>query len=242
MGKTKAKEQVAASLPDYILGYGSLIEFASRTRTAPNALYVRPVRVNNLVRGWFAQSTGPGYSPTYLGACRTDQMRGRPSRLPFLNGVLYYVTPTELAATDLRENAGYERKQVALRDLVMLDGGSPPAGNIWIYLNKIPDDRHADDYAPSAQYPIVQSYVDICVNGALEIEANFPSAAGFAKDLIESTYFWSNFWVNDRPMPRRPFMYRSNAGDIDNVLHRYKRDYFMQMRIEPATWEGGPQG
>lgn len=241
MESKNAKVQDAASTPDYILGYGSLIEFASRTRTSPSALYVRPVRAVNLVRGWFAQSTGPGYSPTYLGACKVDQMRSRPAGRPHLNGVLYYVTKAELTATDQRENAGYQRVQVPTADLEMLDGGSLPAGNIWIYLNVFPRGKYAEDYIPSATYPLVQSYIDICVNGAMEIEANFPTAAGFVDDLITSTLFWSNFWVNDRPMPRRPFMYRSNAGAIDAKLAKLVGPFFAQMRIEPASWEGGPQ-
>lgn len=241
MAKTNAKVQDATSLPDYILGYGSLIEFASRTHTAPNALYVRPVRANNLVRGWFAQSTGPGYSPTYLGACKPDQMRTRPAGRPHLNGVLYFVSKTELAATDARENAGYQRVAVPVADITMLDGGSVPAGNIWIYLNKFARGKYAEDYIPSAVYPLVQSYIDICVNGAMEIESNFPSAAGFTDDLINSTLFWSNFWVNDRPMPRRPFIYRSNSGAIDAKLNSLVGSFFAQMRIEPASWEGGPQ-
>lgn len=242
MKSDNSTQSTDASPADFILGYGSLIEFASRTSTAKNALYVRPVRANNLVRGWFAQSSGPGYSPTYLGAVKPNQMRKPPGGKPFLNGVIYYVTKDELAATDKREDAGYKRVAVPAKDLVMLDGsGGVPNANIWIYLNEFGKGKYAADYAPSASYPIVQSYVDICVNGAMEIESNFPSAAGFAKDLIQSTVLWSKYWVNDRPMPRRPFIYRANSGSIDKLLNQYVGRYFAQQRIEPASWEGGPQ-
>ena len=242
MIKTKGKGQSENAMPDYILGYGSLIEFASRTSTAPNSLYVRPARANGLVRGWFAQATGPGFSPTYLGAVRPTQMRQPPKEAPFLNGVLYYVSKDALAATDKREDAGYKRVPVATKDLVMLDGsGEVPKGNVWIYLNEFKKGKFAEDYAPSATYPIVQSYVDVCVNGSMEIESNFPSATGFTKDFIESTAFWSSYWVNDRPMPRRPFIYRANSSAIDAALSQYVGSFFAQQRIEPASWEGGPQ-
>lgn len=238
---TKSKAAAASDQDNYILGYGSLIEFASRTRTAPDALYVRPVRATGMVRGWFAQARTPGYSPTYVGAVDIRQLKARPLR-PYLNGVLYYVTPQELAATDQREDAGYTRVEVLPQNIQMLDGSqAPPQGKIWIYLNKFTNGQKLEDFLPSANYPIVQSYVDICINGCMEIEANFPTAKGFAQDFIESTIYWSEYWVNDRPMPRRPFMYRSNAYTIDQLLAKLIPDYFSLMRIEPASWEGGPQ-
>ena len=238
--RTKASK-ASASFPDYIIGYGSLIEFSSRTRTAKDALYVRPVQVMGYVRGWFAQAKTAGYSPTYVGAVLVDKLKARP-RYPFLNGVAYFVTKAELAATDEREDAGYERVQVSSQAIKMLDGGGDaPEGNYWIYLNKFSPSNELEGHLPSADFPIVQSYVDICINGCLEIEANFPASKGFAEMFIHTTLFWSDYWVNDRPMPRRPFMERSNAYTIDGILAETIPEYFENIRIEPASWEKGPQ-
>lgn len=239
---TKATSRVktaktSASAHDYIIGYGSLIEFASRTRTAKDALYVRPVKVMGYVRGWFAQVQTAGYSPTYVGAVLAEKLKARP-RYPYLNGVVYFVTKEELAATDQREDAGYERVAVDPRAITMLDGGGDaPAGNYWIYLNKFTGKDRLEQHIPSSKFPIVQSYVDICINGCLEIEANFPASLGFVEMFIQTTQFWSNYWVNDRPMPRRPFMERSNAYTIDTILAKALPSFFETIEIEPASWE-----
>lgn len=238
--------------PNYILGYGSLIEFESRTRTAPDALYVRPVRAMGYVRGWFARAATAGYSPTYLGAVLASSLPGRPAK-PYLNGVIYSVTETELLATDAREDAGYTRVEVPADKVLLLDTAeqwNPRWGKVWIYLNNFSSpSQRAQDFAPNATFPIVQSYVDICMNGCLQIQTNFPQTnpaipspanPTFVQEFIETTLYWNEFWVNDRPMPRRPFMYRSNAYTIDNLLAKALPDQFSRMRIEPASWEAGP--
>lgn len=230
------------SANNYIIGYGSLIEFASRTRTAPEALYVRPVRVIGYVRGWFAQASTAGYSPTYVGAVEVETLKARP-QFPFLNGVVYAVTEEELKATDEREDAGYKRVEVQSNQIQLLDAEEqhPTSGKFWIYLNKFGSGDKLENHLPSDKYPIVQSYVDICVNGCLEIEANFPAAQGFAIEFLKTTLYWSDYWVNDRPMPRRPFMYRENAYTIDALLAKELPSQFSNIRIEPASWEAGPQ-
>lgn len=54
----------------------------------------------------------------------------------------------------------------------MLNGTkSPPEGDIWFYANK------KKQYA-SKEFPIVQSYVDICLNGCLELEATLSYGEG----------------------------------------------------------------
>jgi hypothetical protein len=43
-------------LQQYIFGYGSLIEQASRMRTTPAVMYVLPARVRGYARGWWART------------------------------------------------------------------------------------------------------------------------------------------------------------------------------------------
>ena len=96
-------------------------------------------------------------------------------------------------AFDQRET-GYNRERIDQKSVTMLDGSeSAPEGDIWFYANK--EKRYA-----SAKYPIVQSYVDICWTGCLEIEATYPLAkkAAFAETFLKTSTNWNKYWVNDR--------------------------------------------
>ena len=89
--------------PQYIVGYGSLMQDESRQRTAPQAGPAHPVEVSGFRRGWFARGEPVGFSTTFLGA--TPDANGR------LNAVVYQVDAAGLRATDQRE-ASYCRTQV----------------------------------------------------------------------------------------------------------------------------------
>jgi len=219
------------SKPLFIFGYGSLIEDESRERTTPTARDAWPVRVQGIRRGWWARGAASGLTTTYLGAL--DDPEG------VCNGVIYAVTEEELAATDRRESAGYQRCRIPRDHITMLDGrDEPPEGEVWAYVNKIPKEKLKDNL-PSPQFPMVQSYVDICVHGALEIEGRYPTAKGFVQDFIATTDEWSKFWVNDRLYPRRPFIYRPSASQIDRALREAPatRELVWEVEIEPASWE-----
>lgn len=216
---------------NYIFGYGSLIEDASRQRTTPTARDAWPVQVDGIRRGWWARGAASGLTTTYLGAIDDPQA--------WCNGVIYAVSAEELAATDRRESAGYRRCEVDPAHITMLDGrAAPPEGVYWAYLNNIPV-QQLDQNEPTAQFPMVQSYVDICVNGSLEIEGKYPTAAGFTQNFIASTHAWSRFWVNDRIYPRRPFIYRPTASKIDAALRAAPAtsELVWEVEIEPASWE-----
>src|SRR3954470_8224234 len=94
---------------NFIFGYGSLIEDESRQRTTPSARDAWPARVTGIRRGWWARGAASGLTTTYLGAVIAD-----PKTLPPVtcNGVIYKVSAEELAATDRRESAGYQRCRI----------------------------------------------------------------------------------------------------------------------------------
>jgi hypothetical protein len=54
---------------------------------------------------------------------------------------------------------------------------------------------------PSAAYPILQSYLDLVIEGGLEFGADY------AREILASTVDWSAYWLNDRPLARRPWVY-----------------------------------
>lgn len=216
---------------NFIFGYGSLIEDESRRSTTPSARDAWPVKVEGIRRGWWARGSTSGLTTTFLGALDDKGAR--------CNGVVYAVSEQELAATDQRESAGYKRCRIDPGDITMLDGRTQvPDGVFWAYVNLIPSAQLKDNL-PSPQFPMVQSYVDICVHGCLEVEGRYPTAAGFTSDFIASTDEWSRYWVNDRPYPRRAFIFQPAAGAIDAALQRAPRtvDLFFEVEIEPATWE-----
>ena len=89
----------------------------------------------------------------------------------------------ELDDTDKRES-GYTREDIASH-VEILSGGSVPKSEIYIYLNKF-EEGQREKSVPTRDFPIVQSYVDICLTGCRQIEKGFPDAVGFAVEFIET--------------------------------------------------------
>jgi len=205
----------------YVFGYGSLIERASRTRTNPDAIGAWPARVTGFERGWFHQFTkseNVGSSCTYLGAVQDAKST--------VNGVLYYVSDFE--KTKQRET-GYTARLVTREKIEMLDGAGP-WGDKEVYIFESNREDISKTKEPTPDFPMVQSYVDICVNGCLEIEALYRSAGGFVQEFIKTTTGWNKYWVNDRLYPRRPFIYVPKAETIDQALQDGNVLQYVQLR------------
>ena len=211
----------------YIFGIGSLIEQASRMRTSPTAMYVLPARVRGYARGWWARTGAVGFSPTFVGAI--------PEKSASLNGVVYAVSDEELAATNKRE-AGYTPTDIT-KDVEILTGGPVPKGKVWMYVNDFTKGKPLKDSLPTAQFPIVQSYVDICLTGCLQIEQGFPDAGNFAVEFITSTQEWSKYWENDRAYPRRAPFVVPKAQDIDELLQKHLPKLFAEIQLAPGRWK-----
>jgi hypothetical protein len=209
----------------FIFGYGSLVESQSRSRTSPSALYAFPVNVAGIQRGWFDQVGGVSLSTTYLGAVPDPDSN--------CNGVIFQVSQQQLDAFDQRET-GYNRERIDQKSVTMLNGSeSAPEGDIWYYAN-------TKKLYASPVCPIVQSYVDICLNGCLELEATYAQAkeAKFAETFLRTCSNWSKYWVNDRIYPRRAFIYVPNASQIDGLIQKVLgEEMFSSIQIEPASWE-----
>ena len=103
-----------------------------------------------------------------------------------------------------------------------------------LYSNaNIPDDAKIRVYtsgpdqidSPTKRFPIVQSYVDVFLGGAIEIEENNPKLQNFSLNTCKQTYGWSGGWVNDRPYPRHRAGFLSiRAEKIDNLLYQCMKD------------------
>jgi hypothetical protein len=111
----------------------------------------------------------------------------------------------------------------------MLDGSpAPPNATIWCFAN-------ARRRFPSNEHPIVQSYVDICLDGCLEIEAMYPLAkrANFAERFIRTTSHWGPPWINDRIYPWRPFVHVPRAFVIDALIKKtLGKEVFAQIKLK----------
>jgi hypothetical protein len=216
-------------MQQYIFGYGSLIELASRLRTAPDAKDVLPARVHGYARGWWARTGAIGFTTTFVGAI--------PQPSSTINGVVYAVSDKDLKASDDREE-GYVRMDAAKYGAVeILSGGAAPEGNIWLYVNDFTEGKARKDSLPTAQVPIVQSYVDICLTGCLQIQEQFPAAGEFAREFIETTEEWSKYWENDRVNARRPFVTVPKFWTIDHLLQTHLAKLFPTIQLAPGRWE-----
>jgi hypothetical protein len=213
--------KIDPKVPQYIVGYGSLMEKASKERTAPNTGANLPVMVTGYERSWNLRGSGVGFATTYLGVQANDGA--------LMVAALYRdFAGQDISDTDQRET-GYCRDEVDPGALRMLDGSAvPEEGQIWIYASK----PEAVD-PPNADYPIVQSYVDIFITGCLQLaERVVDQNEDFAKQCITTTAGWSPHWVNDRLFPRRPFIYQPNASEIDRLLFENVPEEFNMIRIE----------
>jgi hypothetical protein len=105
---------------------------------------------------------------------------------------------------------------------------APPDGDIWYFANtrkRFPSDVH----------PIVQSYVDVCLDGCLEIESMYPRAkqANFAERFVRTTSNWGPPWINDRIYPWRPFVYVPRAWAIDALIRKVLgQEVFAQITLK----------
>ena len=129
---------------------------------------------------------------------------------------------------DAREMS-YCRVAVAPASIHMLDRSTvPSASQIWIYVNK-PESLAP----PDAENPIVQSYVDIFITGCLELQPRVADPRiDFVAECVRTTDGWSKHWVNDRPMPRRPYIHQPRAWEIHQHLKKLLPEFVGTIPIE----------
>lgn len=101
-----------------------------------------------------------------------------------------------LGALDERES-GYTRVAVPIEELeVLLQWARlPPNARVWIYVPNGSDAAQTPGvglHGPSFRCPILQTYVDVCITGCLEVSEEY------AIEFITSTAGWDGAWLNDR--------------------------------------------
>lgn len=204
---------------NYMVGYGSLMNSRSKAQTAPGTGESLPVTVRGFDRRWGIQGPKPGFGTTFLVVL--------PRAGATMNAVIFRLfEPAILHKFDRRERL-YCRVQVSPSAIKVLAPNVPrPTGTFWIYV-----DRRKQTAAPSARYPIVQSYVDIFLGGCLDLEQRY-KLKGFAKRCVASTHAWSKHWVNDRLYPRRAWIFEPKSMQIDKLLSRTVPNDFAAITLE----------
>jgi hypothetical protein len=199
---------------NFIIGYGSLMEENSRTRTNKEAINIKPILIKNFQREWGQRSQR--YKITFLTVSRKIGSS--------INAIYYPLNIKSIKKLDKRES-GYCRHRVKFKELKFFGKKvNPKNKNFWIYTAK-----KNNILKPDSNHPIVQSYVDIFLNGCFQVQDKF-KIYNFSKLCVETTKGWSSNWVNDRVHPRRPFLI-PNFYRIDNLLSE-KFSYYLNNQIE----------
>lgn len=200
-----------------------------------------PVRAKGIQRGWYARgrliseqqfnATAADMAlqmldlaPTYLGATTGSGS---------CTGVIYRVSPEELASTDARElgatGAGYIAGWLEHNDVQVLGGSDSP--NLTCARVRWYQMQEGDVQRPSPQFPVVQSYVDLFIGGALDLEQRY-NLSGFTLETILSTDGWSDHWINDRVPAYRPFDTNAGASKITQALLEAARTPGSQLTMQ----------
>ena len=94
-------------------------------------------------------------------------------------------------------------------------------------------------HSPTEDSPILQSYVDAILTGALRystVSEGHDDGMNFAGAILKSSRGWNHPWLNDRILSGRPWLYASNYDIIDGMLSTspHSRDAFPSRLIGNA--------
>jgi len=179
------------SRPNYVFGYGSLINPDSRGCTVDSTKSARVIKVlaKGLERSWNYNCRD---TYTAVGVSKVED------KSIACNGVIIPIDDplNDLPKLDERE-CDYRRVQLFREDIEIIHDHSnetiddqellAPNAIIWVYVI-------VDTFIPTTKIPISQIYIDCILMGCIK-----EGGIEFAKQFIENTYGWNtSVWVNDR--------------------------------------------
>lgn len=241
---------------DFIFGYGSILNRASRCSTFASLGSASQVAYSaNLSksfgyqRRWcFRSSTGF----TALGIVRVAELASTSSESSAtdINGVLFPIESEDSLRNFDKRETGYYRVLVPSEYISLLpESQQIPEGlcaneimnptttsasevthtdkrRIWIYIPELGNMADPDD-----EYPILQTYVDVCIRGCLEF-----GGEQLAHHFVRSTFGWNEFWLNDAPLSRRPWLHRPEYMVIDKCLQDHGDHVNFSYRKHPEEF------
>jgi tetratricopeptide (TPR) repeat protein len=228
----------------WVFGYGSIIQEASRLITlgasgsAHPAAFVELIATAGFVREWSFRAPS-GFTALGLRRCGADEAQD-------VCGVLFGTGDDgALQRFDLREK-GYERIAVDPRHLRLVFGAvdSGTAGIVASALDAAAgadgSSRHRfwayvplDPQPANEEYPICQTYLDVVISGCLDCGGKAAAVL-----MVRTTGGWSQYWLNDAPMSRRPWLHRPRHAEVDEVLRAEASHTRFEERRHPEEFSG----
>jgi len=204
----------------YIFGYGSLLSASSRSRTLLEEVPITPVLLHGYRRVWNVRADQLGGGISFLGL--------EPNPESKCNGILFEVNESQFERLVARES-GYQQITLPLDSFEMQQQTGKPA------VQEVTTFCYQSDHRPSDAYPIVQSYLDLCLEGCLELENRFErfEKGQVCKAFLELTEGWSKSWINDRLYARRPWVHTPLAEQIDQAIKEHLPQYLAHITIQP---------
>ena len=215
---------------DYVFGYGSIINNFSRKTTlqclsanshvadtdGDEAVIATISPLFGYERCWCYRSS-TGFTALGLKRCEDESDR---QKLKEISGVLFPIpNAAALKSFDVRES-GYHRVLIP-NELIRIDNSIARSecenteqqftGRVWVY---IPEANRLSE--PDENFPLLQTYIDTCIRGCLEW-----GGTALVSNFLLSTSGWNEFYLNDAPMSRRPWLHRPEYSVIDKCLEEH---------------------
>mmetsp|Transcript_9789 Transcript_9789/g.19862 ORF Transcript_9789/g.19862 Transcript_9789/m.19862 type:complete len:1268 (+) Transcript_9789:132-3935(+) len=241
---------------DYVFGFGSIMNTSThavwKTTSSPSTesssssssslpgVIATISKEFGYRRQWsFRSSTGF----TALGVGRSNSSSSNnSSEGSDINGVIFQVPTNDMPDFDRRE-VGYTKIRVPLEYVTIMDNhhhsehasssyheqanfAFTPNDNIWLYV-PLPNYIHYADET----HPLLQSYVDTVLQGCLEW-----GGPTMAEQFILTTGGWSEYFLNDTPSSRRPWLFRKEYNTIDELLKKYEELTYYAERRHPEEF------
>eukprot|EP00942_MAST-04A_sp_MAST-4A-sp1_P007757 g7757.t1 len=204
-----------------MFGFGSLMNTKSRTSSDPTAISVVPVRISSEVgysRAWNFQHPTAKITALGLKKCQTGETACT------INGVCSPIITNNSDDNDggeatlpkeiLEREVGYTPVSIPSKFCKPLSYARLPENSyVWMFVPDGPIGKPGINLKMASHtHPILQTYVDICILGCLEFSKEF------AIEFIHTTVGWDSPWLNDREVPRRPWIHQPQFRLIDNLL------------------------
>jgi len=199
----------------YIFGYGSLQNKNSIRNTITHIdEETFAVRVKNIKRGWYLPINKNNLisKPWTTLACIEENGY-------YVNGILIKITPEHLRLLDERET-DYVRKIIPHGQIKSICDKELSSDSIVYYYGIEIESKQI----PTLITPILQSYLDTCLIGCIEIDKKLGNKQyEYTIEFLHTTHEWNAMyhWENDRIFPRRPYENVPHARIIDQLLHLY---------------------
>ena len=217
----KLKNKFFSDPQNFLFGYGSLINDESRNSLTNDIHEPIPARIS---KKFGYKRTWSYYSPTsYMTALGLE--KACESEATTINGIIFPFDLNNLNNFNEREQ-DYNLVNIPNKFIQSMSWSNIPKNSkIWVYVQKKKDQK------ANIKFPICQSYIDVCLLGCLKYGKDY------AAEFLGTTSNWSKYWINDRLIPRRPWIHVPKHKEIDTLLefNIFSKDFFKFRRL-PETY------